>query len=248
MDQNNVIRTPDLAAELKRAEQREPGAFVKSLTAYRIARTEREEQEALAKSQPGARWVKLPNGEIRQKGTPGASTAITRRLDAGTRVDRAPASRSSVPDVPHFHVEPEHGKTVAVTVNGVEHWGRVTDWNEETGGVRVATRAGVVNARRHHLREVTEDELRQHREREDADQEARGARLSRFSTEDIVPHAHRVTCVDPDTDEQTEGKCVSVSHQHPQHVVLHRWNPDGSTALSVHPLHHVVSIEEPEQG
>jgi hypothetical protein len=242
MDERNILRPSGLEA-LAKSEHKVPVW----LDEVRRQRAEREEQEALAKSQPGARWVKLPNGEIRQKGTPGAS-AVTRRLDASTRVDRAPVTRSAAPEQPHFDVAMEPGKIVGVKVGDTEHWGKITDWNEETGGVRVATRAGVVNARRHHLREVTEDELRQHREREDADQEQRGARLSRFSTEDIVPGSHRVTCVDPDTDEQTEGKCVSVSHTYPQHVVLHRWNPDGSTALSVHPLHHIVNIEEPEQG
>lgn len=190
----------------------------------RVIDRQLREKEKLAKSSGAA----MPAGPV------------TRRIDPPTR-SKAP-SRYAAPADPHFHVEMERGAPVKVKVDGELHHGKILDWNDEHGGVTVQTHAGIVRARRHHLRPLTDDELRRHREQEERDQERAGIVTTRYTTEDLMP-GFRVVCLDDD-DREVAGTIKSISHDRPAHVVIHGGRGINGHRLKVFTVDRIVQVLE----
>lgn len=182
---------------------------------------------------------------LRKSGTamPASPATRTRR----TPVPPAPATRSATPTEPFFHVELKHGAMVKVKVAGETHHGKIVDWSETGDGVKVQTPGGTVHARKHHLRPITEAELRAHHEREDADQEARGRTSARYGYDDLLA-GMRITVVEGEHDgsgEEITGRIASIEPRDGGHVVVKSFR-HGKRHLSVHTLDKIVQVHEPE--
>lgn len=201
--------------------------FRKQHEEYQITRAI---ERALDKVKTEARLAKSGSGK------PGGD-AVTRRIDQ----PRKSATRYAAPDEPHFHIEMEHGTPVRVKVAGEEQIGKIEDWNEETGGVTVRTRAGRVRAKRHHLRPVTDDELARHREQDERDQELAGIVTTRYTTEDLRP-GFRVVCLDGD--DEVAGRIMSISHDRPAHVVIRGGQGMNGHGLRVFTVDRIVQVLE----
>lgn len=78
-----------------------------------------------------------------------ASRPVTRRIAAPGA--QAPATRST-PKGTHWHIERQPGTVVSVKHDGQPYYGKIADWNDETGWAKVDTHDGRINARIEDLR------------------------------------------------------------------------------------------------
>lgn len=156
--------------------------------------------------------------------------ATLRKLDIALQriADQHPAR-----PVTHWSFIPRAGMVVEVRTGHEVVWAKMLDWNEQTGGATVASRAGELKVALKDLRPVSAEELaraaKARAEREEHDQEAAAVRLSRFTIDDVEV-GMRLEVEGPTPNETYSGKVVHIDRGG-QYLVIKAILIDGRQAV-----------------